>query len=394
MAKFDLQKGADKFGFDTSGNGAVTKNGASFGVWTTDDQNKLVARPTDGSDSVSFDVVWVFTEQNELSVKNGNTVLCNFHADRRPRYDLFNAVLKVKPDFTGAHQFALHGEWDLRDDMKLTFTTPDKQVSVFDGQLNDLRSRFNYRVRSKVAGHESHTAQFLFVGRWRKDPADAAKLNFIYQRANGTEDTFVMAGTLTFNKADNQMVYRFDAATQSHQIDFVGSLRVSPDFQITYSIANQIAQGSQSQVVASDIVIDAVFANPAFEGGLSLAVKRPNGGETVFTLSGQFTHIRVSGTTNLAVGFSITSGTGATPTTVAIAGTFSFKNQSQLQFTFAHNAKQTTIGISATQLKLGTFATANASATIQLQDGSLKSVEVMFGVTFPIKGQALGAVKP
>jgi hypothetical protein len=45
-------------------------------------------------------------------------------------------------------------------------------------------------------------------------------------------------------------------------------------------------------------------------------------------------------------------------------------------------------------LKLGTFATANASATIQLQDGSLKSVEVMFGVTFPIKGQALGAVKP
>ena len=87
----------------------------------------------------------------------------------------------------------------------------------------------------------------------------------------------------------------------------------------------------------------------------------------------------------LAVGFAVSGGTGATPTTVAIDGTFSFSGGTQLQFTFAKNAKEMTIGVSADQIRLGASATANAAGTIRLQDGSLRSVEVMFGVTFPLK---------
>src|SRR5215813_5735732 len=167
MAAFTLKKDTDTYQFDTSGNASVTKNGAPFGTRTTDAQNKLIAQASDGSNKVAFEVTWAFSDQNELCVKSGNTLLCNFHADRRPRYDVVNAVLKVKPDFLSQHQFDLRGEWDLTSDMKLTFKTPDNVVSTLDGRLNDLRSRFNYRFASKVSGRESHTAQFVFVGRWR-----------------------------------------------------------------------------------------------------------------------------------------------------------------------------------------------------------------------------------
>jgi hypothetical protein len=382
VATFSLKSGSDTYQFDTAGNAGVRKNGVPFGSWTTDVQNKLIAQSEDGSVKVPFPVTWVFTDKNELCLKSGNDLLCNFHADRRPRYDVVNAVLKVKPDFVAQHQFELRGEWNLTPDMKLTFTTPDNQVSTLDGNLNDLRSRFNYRIASKVSGHESHTAQFLFVGRWRKDPDDPLKLNFVFQRENGTEDVFALAGTVTFNKSDNQMVYHFDGPTRTHQINLIGTLRVSPDFQLSYTIANQVAQGNQTQVTTSEIVIDALFGNSSFDGGLALSVKRA-AEETVVNLSGQFTHVRILGG-NLGIGFAISGGTGTTPTIVALNGTFSTNAVGELQFTFAKNAKQMTIGISANQIKLGNFATANASGTIRLQDGSLRSIDVMFGVTFPI----------
>jgi hypothetical protein len=382
---FQLKAGANTYRFDTTGNAAVTRNGAAFGTWTTGPRNTLVAQSTDGIVQIPFDVTWMFSDANELCVKSGDTLLCNFHDDRRPRYDVVNGVLKVKPDLSGAHQFELRGEWDLLPDMTLTFTTPDQQVSTLDGRLNDLRSRFNYRLASKVPGRESHTAQLVFVGRWRKDPLDPVKLNFIFQREDLSEDIFVLAGTLAFDKTENQMIYRFDTGTQTHQIDFIGTLRVSPDFQISYSIANQVAQGSQTQVLTSEVVIDAVIANPALEGDLSLAVTRHGQTDTVFTIGGRFKHIRVGGGSNLAVGFAVSGGTGATPTTVAIDGTFSSAGGTELQFTFTRNAKQTTIGVSANQIKLGTVATASTAATIRLGDGSLRSVEIMFGVTFPVK---------
>ena len=140
-------------------------------------------------------------------------------------------MLKVKPELTGQHQFELRGEWDRLPDIRLTFTTPDRVVSTLDGRVNDVRSRVNYRRDSKVAGHESHAAQLVFVGRWRKDPADPVKLNFIFQREDLSEDIFVLAGTLTFDKSENQMIYRFDAGTQTHQIDFIGTLRSARTFR-------------------------------------------------------------------------------------------------------------------------------------------------------------------
>ena len=393
MAKFTLTQGTDSYEFDTSGTGAVKKNGAAFGTWTTDAANKLVARSTDGAASVPFTVVWKFNNNNELTLLSGTSTLLNFDDGQRPRYDVVNSVLMVKPEFTGRHQFAVQGEWDLGGDGKLTLTTLDGQKSTLDGLLNDVRSRFVYRISSKTPGREDHTALLLFVGRWRKDPADPLKLNFLYKRTNGTEDTFVLPGDFSISPGDNKLIYRFTAGTRTHEIKFVGSLRVSPDFQISYSINNQIAQGSQTQVFATEIVVEAVFANPSFEGTLQLAVKRPNGGETIFSISGQFTHIAL-GSTNLGIGFAISGGTGATPTVMSINGKFSFKQGTELQFSFEKNAKNMTIGISATQIKLGNFAVADATGTIKLADGRLQSVEVMFGFTFPMKrlNPALAAI--
>jgi len=134
-------------------------------------------------------------------------------------------------------------------------------------------------------------------------------------------------------------------------------------------------------------VVDAVFANASFTGDMQLAVQRPGGGQTTFTIGGKFTHVRKSGT-QVALGFSIAGGSGATPTVIAFQGSFTIANNGTVSFTFERNAAQMTIGFKADQILVGAF-TINASASIVTRDGKLQSVEAMFGVTFPL--QAIGA---
>jgi hypothetical protein len=69
---------------------------------------------------------------------------------------------------------------------------------------------------------------------------------------------------------------------------------------------------------------------------------------------------------------------------VAIQGTFAKTPVGDITFTFQHNAMFTTISVTADKIRLGAFS-ANASATVKLRDGSVASVEVMFGVTFPLR---------
>ena len=382
MATFTLTSGTNTFVFDTSGNGAVTRNGVAFGQWSTNERNQLVVRPAQtGAPAQAFDVKWQFNDKNELCLSSGTQLLCNFHDDRRPRYDLAHAVLKVKPDVFGEQQFELRGEWDLREqDMKLEFTMPDGAKSTLDGTLSDLRSRFAYHIASKTAGREDHTAILVFVGRWGKDPNDSTKLNFLYLRENNTEDVFKLPGDLEFSPGTNQIVYKFGGGL--HKVQIVGRVRVSPTFQITYSVGSQFSSGGATQVGASDIVIDAVFANASFEGGLQLAVRRPAGGETIYRISGQFTHVRQSGT-RIGVGFSISGGTGTTPVVVGFRGTFDIANNGKVFFSFEGNAKNNTIEFGVDQIRLG-GSTASASASIVTKDGKLAGVEVMFGFQFPL----------
>ena len=386
MANFTIRKAGDSWDFDTSGNGAVSANGLTFGTWGTDEQNTLIARSTDGSKTESFDVAWSFNGNNELCVSSregaaGGEPLANFHEGRRPRYDLRDGVLIVRPDFTSAHQFEVRGEWDLREDMKLAFTTIDGIVSVLDGALSDLRSRFAYRIASKTVGRQDQTAILLFVGRWRADPDDKARLNFIYLRANRTEDIFKLPGELKVQPGTNQLAYSF--ANGKHNVSLVGSMRVSPDFQITYSVGAQVSQGNQVQVIPADIVMEAVFANPSFAGGLQLAVKRPGGKEMVLTLSGKFTHVRQNGS-RIGIGFSIAGGPGAAPFVVAFQGTFESADGARISFTFAGNAKSATIGFAADQIRIG-GALASASATLEMKGGRVVAVQAMFGFTFALK---------
>jgi len=182
---FTLTKGTDTFEFDTSGAGAVKKNGAVFGSWNTDDHNKLLAKPADGSAPITFDVVWRFTPQNELCLFNGNMLLINFHAERRPSYKLDRTILIVQPAFAKSHQFSVRGTWNLSSDMTLQFQTLDGQRSTISGSLSDPRGRFLYVIRSLDPAHGSHQSSLLFTGRWIKDPGDSTKLNFLFQAAVG-----------------------------------------------------------------------------------------------------------------------------------------------------------------------------------------------------------------
>ena len=372
MATFELIQDADRFRFDTL-TGTVTRNGAAFGVWTTDDHNRLIARPAQGAD-VPFTVVWKFNDNNELCLLEvGAAQLVNFHEAARPNYSVDQAVLKVKTRTGGSMQFQLFGEWDLDDQIRLTFTTPDNVKSVLEGRLNDLNSRFVYRVTSKVPGRESHQSTLLFRGVWRTNPADHTQLQFLYKRKNLTEDIFSLPGTYRFDTVDNKLLYGFSAAGRNHEIAFVGSLRISSDFQITYSVKAQLGQ------TGGVIAATAVFANPSFDGMLELAVDNPRTGSAVYSIAGEFTHVRRSGT-RIGVGFAIAGG-GGQPLTLMFQGSFTTNTGGTLDFTFTKNAQYMTISFTATQIKIG-VASVNSSATIVLAGGNLVGVEAMFDVTF------------
>ncbi|MBN1567275.1 MAG: hypothetical protein JXA73_05485 [Acidobacteria bacterium] len=371
MATFELRQDSDKFQFDTL-TGAVTKNGAAFGKWTTDNQNRLIAQPKEGKD-VLFTMVWKFNDENELCLLNGGNQLVNFHDDARPSYSVDKAVLNVKTRTGVAPQFQLHGEWDLDDSLRLTFTTPDNVKSVLEGRLNDLRSRFVYRFASRTPGRASHQSLLLFVGTWRTNPEDQTQLQFLYKRENLTEDIFSLPGTYAFDAGDNKLMYSYAAEGRVHDIAFLGYLRVTPDFQICYAVKATMRQ------TGGTIAASAVFANPSFNGTLQLAVDSPRLGKTTYSVAGHFTHVRQSGT-KIGVGFAIAGG-GGQPLTLMFQGTFAANTGGTLDFTFTKNAQNMTISFTASQIKIG-GAVAGASATIELAGGKLVGVEAMFGITF------------
>jgi len=371
MANFELKQDSDIFRFDTL-TGTVTKNDAGFGTWTTDNQNRLIAQSAEGI-KVPFTVVWKFNDKNELCLLDGEEQLVNFHDDSRPGYSVDRAVLNVKTKTGGPAQFQLRGEWDLDDSIRLIFTTPDNVKSTLEGRLNDLKSRFVYRFASRTSGRASHQSLLLFAGAWRTNPADQTQLQFLYNRENLTEDIFSLPGTYRFDAADNKLIYSYMAAGRTHGITFLGSLRVSPDFQISYAVKATMGQ------TGGMITASAVFANPSFDGMLELAVENPRTGSATYSIAGQFTHVRQSGT-RIGVGFALAGG-GGQPLTLLFQGSFTSNTGGTLDFTFTKNAQHMTISFTASQIRIGSVI-AGASATIELAGGKLVGIEAMFGITF------------
>src|SRR5260370_12889166 len=345
MAGFSLTQAGDKYDFD--GFGTVKKGGNRVGTWTTDKSNKIVLKKDNNAGQLAFDVGWKFDQNNQLSITSGGQQVFNLDSvsANRQLYGTVNEVLNVRPDQNHTFVFDLHGEWDIDANLDLTITI-NGVTSVLDGYVQDARSGFMYHFFNKQ--NLMQESILGFVGQWDfVNDNGSPRLNFKYAREDGSTDTFSLPQGVTVNRSINQFMYSYDKSGQTRTIQFVGVLKVSPDFQLTYSIDRQVSQSGSQQVAQTTFTIGATFKKTNFSGDIEFVLKKTNGttGTTTIGLSGNFTATVDSTQLQAAFSFTETLGANVVTTTFTFNGRLKFVQVQQLQSTYEMNDQRLRITI-------------------------------------------------
>jgi len=382
MAEFRIKKGQDNFDFDISG--TAKKNGAAFGKWTTtnDAVSNLVINK-DGGGQETFPVEWRFNADNHLCVFSGGNQVFDFNVPGvRPIYLTRNAVLIVRPNQNSTFSFNLKGEWDMDANHNLSFTV-NNVTSSLDGFIFDQRSRFMYHFFNK----KDITQESIlgFVGDWESfvDSTDGKlKLKFKYKREDNSIDTFALPKSMTVNKTVNQFMYEYQKQNHSFRVQFVGFLQVNENLEITYSVDRQVSGSGEEQVGSTTFKMGAVFSKSTFSGDVELIVKKTDGtvGTTTISISGKFSAVLGQANLQVAFAFSQVRGPNTVVTTFGFEGKLAFQNGTVV-WKFSRNATNTTIAISASDIKLGK-ARVDSRLNIDTGPNGLVGVFFLFGVAF------------
>ena len=379
MATFKITKGTDTFELDTFG---PVKNqaGQGIGKWSTDKQNRIVIQKDAGGTVTIDELTWKFNANNQLILSNAAGDIINFHkVGNRPFYATNDSVLVVRPDRNNIFEFSLRGEWDLSDKHELSFTI-NNVTSVFDGFIQDQTGRFMFHFFDK--GSSSLERSILgFRGEWKQDPNDPVKLSFEYRREKqGAIDTFVLPRAVTINRTMNQLMYEYDKKGQKVRIQFMGLVKISEDFVITYELDQQKAQNGDVMSKATTFTIKAELDKKDFSGNAEFKVKRQGGTTSTLAFRGHFTAVYKKNI-KLSVGFAFeqTTSAGVITTSFAFNGKLEFGSGGSIQWSFEKNATKTTLTISASDIVVGN-ARLDGALNIVRQDGHVVGVRVLFGV--------------
>ncbi|HKP12827.1 MAG TPA: hypothetical protein VJZ91_11970 [Blastocatellia bacterium] len=386
MAGFSLKQNQDTYNFDLAG--AVTLNGNAVGKWATNQTNQIVVTK-DGGGTVAFDVGWAFNADNHLVLSSGGAALLDFNAvaGLQPFYATRDAVLVVRPDEGQLFSFELRGDWKVSNDHLLSITLNGVE-SIIDGFFFDPRSRFMYHFADKK---NLLLASVLgFVGTWESfvDASGNPRVRFQYQMEPGADGkprtgTFELPAAVIIDRSSNQLVYQYDKGNQTRQIQFVGTLAVSPDFVITYALDRQTSGTGEQQVGSTTFSFGAVINKKNFTGDLQLIVKKPDGsaGGTTLAIRGSFRGVR--GSTSLQVGFTFeqTRGADKITTTFGFAGVLQMKNGS-IQWAFTSNSVTKTINLAVNaDIRFGKV-NVDPALNLTLQNGQVVGVKFLLGVSF------------
>jgi hypothetical protein len=378
MASFKLNKGANTFELDVLG---PVKNqaGQTIGKWETDENNKIVVKKDAGGTVLFDDVSWKFNTNNQLCLSAGEREVCNFHkVGNRPFYATRDAVLIVRPDQNNIFSFSLFGEWDLSDKHDLSITI-NGVTSVIDGFIQDQRGRFMYHFLDKGA-NTIEKSILGFAGEWKQDENDALKLIFKYKRQNATDDEFVLPKAVTINRTLNQFMYEYDRRGQRFQLQFMGLLKVSDDFVISYTLDQQRSQNGDVLSKQTTLTIKAEIDKKDFSGNIEFKVARTDGSTSTISLRGGFTALHERGV-KLSVGFAFeqTTSQGKVQTSFAFNGQLEFADGGKVQWTFEKNTTKSSITIGASDIVFGSART-DMSLNIAHENGHLVGVRMLFGI--------------
>jgi hypothetical protein len=377
QSTFRLTQGADNYDLDLRGK--ASKNGAAFGTWTTNKQNQIAVKGSDGT-TVTFTVDWAFNDKNQLTVAPaGGAVLFTFApaTGQRPSFETVNAVLKVKPNKPDAFAFELRPEWGMDTNHNLTVKVGSKS-SLIDGFVADPLGRFLYTFADKL--NALVTNVLGFAGGWQASDDGTAKAIFVFTKEDGTTGTFAFPQSLAVRTSTNQFSYSYTKNNRSFSVQLQGMLFVDPDFRITYVISRQLASNGTELVKSTTLAFAAEISRPNFQGDLTVQLKKADGQGTTLTIGGHFSGQR--GKTGIQVGFSYsqTFGVGNTLTrSIGFDGAITFAG-GQAFWNFSLSGQTVTLAIGV-DVKVGKFS-GDLTTQVTLENGQLASVTVLLGFRF------------
>jgi hypothetical protein len=180
----------------------------------------------------------------------------------------------------------------------------------------------------------------------------------------------------------NQFMYEYDKKGEKFRLQFMGVLKISEDFAISYTLDEQRAQNGDVLSKQTTLAIQATIDKKNFSGNIDFKVSKKGGGSTTISLRGNFTAVHTKGV-KLAVGFAFEQETslGKVQTSFALNGSLTFGSGGKIQWTFEKNATSTSITISATDITVGETHF-DGSLNIRREGGTTVGVRMLFGIVF------------
>ena len=232
--------------FDLGLDGSVKSGGASFGTWTTNEDNALeITSKKDGA--VFAQPARWSTKNNRLTVTpdGGSAVEFLDATDGHIQFKIADNRLIVDPlPEDDEFSFGLTGDWSLADDYSAVQLKVGNDTVSFSGGLSDSQSRFVWKFE---AGNAAITKIFSlkFAGAWKIQKRTANKAGvlavFAFEytiKGQTTKDTFELPVEITADTNNgNRLMFTYKRAGSSTQwgVAFAGKFTSKKGSIIGYS---------------------------------------------------------------------------------------------------------------------------------------------------------------
>lgn len=375
-----------KLGFDGTVN---DQGGQTIGSWMTNEQNDIVIQgsPDDEGNAPEAETVpvqWKFNAKNQLlALDNAGGEIFNFNASGKPvRYELRESRLLVCPDRSAPVPliFFVHGDWQLNDQHQLEFTV-GPHTSVLDGFFSDTESRLTYHFIDRDKPWISN--RLTFTGRWDiETEGGRPRTRFIYHRPDGTEGIFNLPGKLIIERGINQFRYTYDRAGRAFGITILGFLKVSENFEITYTIDKQESREGDELVKRTAFTLQGHFHGDRFSGDLNLVLVKDDDtpGDYQLAISGNY--MGMVGNAQVMAGFQFAQKRKGRwkKTSFGFAGSIHWKD-GHFVYALRTAGREVELQIGA-EIRTAGGAVIDAETTIQGEGGRLQKVTFLLGVRF------------
>jgi hypothetical protein len=384
MSKFNLSTGVTDYQLDIEGS-VFDANEQFIGKWTTDKENSIAISKENG-DKEKINVCWKFNDDNQFCLLDAQqNEVFNFHSidNNRPKCDLRDAVLRVKPQSNHNFQFKVRGEWLLNEKHQLEFTC-NEVTSILDGMLFDKKSRFIYRLRDKKNPRINY--RLGFAGKWEQfmEEEGVPRLKFHYQKETDELGVFEMPkdGKLIVQNGINQFRYVYDKENKTFGITLLGFLKIKENLEIVYTIDKQSANNGDELIAKTTFALQAAFSGNQFDGDLGLVILKDDNtpGNYKLTVTGDYTG--VIGATQVMVGFRFSQRRKRrlVTTVFGIGGAFIWDNgQVSYAFDVGGGIVELELGL---DIRLRNGGDINSKFSFVGEDGQIRTISFLFGITF------------